>query len=293
MIVVWGSREDPPAACMLEELRARGRDVVHLEDADLATLRYDVALGPTPQGWIEMGGRRITLDTIDAMYLRPGPHRPPRATAAAACLLALASGLPAVVVNRPTAGRSNLTKPFQLAAIADAGFAVPPTIVTTDPGAARAFLDRHHRIVYKSISGVRSIVATLEASAADRLAEVSSGPVQLQRWIEGIDVRVHVVGQRWFAAAIESSAADYRYPTNGGHDLAIVATDIDGDIGERLVRLAASMGLLVAGIDLRLTPHEDWFCFEVNPSPGFTFYEDATGQPIAAAIADLLTTSPS
>ncbi len=68
----------------------------------------------------------------------------------------------------------------------------------------------------------------------------------------------------------------------------MVATDIEGDLGEQLVRLAAGMGLLVAGIDLRVTPDDQWFCFEVNPSPGFTFYEDATGQPIAAAIADLL-----
>ena len=28
--------------------------------------------------------------------------------------------------------------------------------------------------------------------------------------------------------------------------------------------------------------------FEVNPSPGFTYYETNTGQPIAAAIASLL-----
>jgi D-alanine-D-alanine ligase-like ATP-grasp enzyme len=68
----------------------------------------------------------------------------------------------------------------------------------------------------------------------------------------------------------------------------MTATDIDGELGERLVRLAASMGLLVAGIDMRLTPDDEWFCFEVNPSPGFTFYEDATGQPITAAVADLL-----
>ena len=46
--------------------------------------------------------------------------------------------------------------------------------------------------------------------------------------------------------------------------------------------------MLVAGIDLRLTPNDELFCFEVNSSPGFTFYEDSTGQPIAAAIADLL-----
>lgn len=48
------------------------------------------------------------------------------------------------------------------------------------------------------------------------------------------------------------------------------------------------MGLLLAGIALRRTPEGGWVCFEVNPSPGFSFYEEATGQPIAAAVADLL-----
>jgi glutathione synthase/RimK-type ligase-like ATP-grasp enzyme len=52
--------------------------------------------------------------------------------------------------------------------------------------------------------------------------------------------------------------------------------------------MARDMQLLFAGIDLRRTPAGDWYCFEVNPSPGFTFYESATGQPIAAAVARFL-----
>jgi len=51
------------------------------------------------------------------------------------------------------------------------------------------------------------------------------------------------------------------------------------------------MSLVLAGNDLRRTPDGQWFCFEVNPSPGFTYYEQATGQPIADAIASILTAS--
>jgi glutathione synthase/RimK-type ligase-like ATP-grasp enzyme len=288
VIVVWGPPDDPPTTRVLEQLREAGADVVHLEDSALDGARYDVTLGGGPSGWVEVEGRRIRLDEIEGLYLRPGPPRTANARAAAASLLAVAASIDAVVVNRPTAGRSNLAKPYQLAAIRSAGFAVPPTIVTTDPSAARTFLARHGRIVYKSVSGVRSIVATLDAGGAERLSGVATGPVQLQRWIDGIDVRVHVVGTRWFATAIESAAADYRYAAEGGHEVKIVATHIDDDLGRRLVELAAGMGLLVAGIDLRLTPDDEWYCFEVNPSPGFTFYEDAGGQPIAAAIAGQL-----
>jgi D-alanine-D-alanine ligase-like ATP-grasp enzyme len=52
--------------------------------------------------------------------------------------------------------------------------------------------------------------------------------------------------------------------------------------------MSADMRLLVAGVDLRLTPDGGWTCFEVNPSPGFLYYESATGQPITEAVADLL-----
>ncbi|MFC7543867.1 hypothetical protein ACFQU2_36610 [Siccirubricoccus deserti] len=44
----------------------------------------------------------------------------------------------------------------------------------------------------------------------------------------------------------------------------------------------------MAGIDLKRRRDGSWVCFEVNPSPGFSWFEAATGQPIAAAIAALL-----
>jgi hypothetical protein len=60
------------------------------------------------------------------------------------------------------------------------------------------------------------------------------------------------------------------------------------DRGAFRCRLTAKLGLVVAGISLRRTPEGRWFCCEVNPSPGFTVYQQATGRRIAEAIADLL-----
>jgi D-alanine-D-alanine ligase-like ATP-grasp enzyme len=62
-------------------------------------------------------------------------------------------------------------------------------------------------------------------------------------------------------------------------------------VAEQCYSLARSMDLPVAGIDLRHSPDDDWYCFEVNPSPGFTYYQDATGQPLDDAIASLLADS--
>ena len=46
--------------------------------------------------------------------------------------------------------------------------------------------------------------------------------------------------------------------------------------------------LLFAGIDLKETPEGEFYCFEVNPCPGFLYYERHTGQPISTALAELL-----
>lgn len=288
MILVWGSANDPPVARVLDVLAERGATVLAIDGRSLATLRYDLAFGATTTGWLECDGRRIDVGRIQGAYVRP--YEPPAGPAhhAAVALLALASTMPGVVVNRPAAGASNAAKPYQLTLIARAGFAVPETLVTTDRAAARAFLREQHRLIYKSLSGIRSIVATLEEKDEARLDDVRFGPVQLQAYVPGLDVRVHVVGDRCFACAVRSTATDYRYAHTTGASVELEPFDLPHDLGRQLVALVRSMDLLVAGVDLRLTPSGAWVCFEVNPSPGFNWYEEATEHPIAEAIAMLL-----
>lgn len=285
MILVWGSRTDTPIERVLEALEARGADIFHVDESDLTSLRYDVVFGSTCAGWIELKGRRVATNDFRGIYIRPGQPVSGVARKASMVLLALVSRLGAIVINHPAAGSSNASKPYQLGLIAQAGFRVPDTLVTTDPGTARAFLREHGRLIYKSVSGIRSIVATLEAGDEARLEDVSTGPVQLQEYVEGLDVRVHIVGTQWFACSVRSAAADYRH---AGSAAELSEFELPEPIGRQLVGLAHDMNLLVAGADLRLTPDGFWVCFEVNPSPGFTWYEEATGHQIAEAIADLL-----
>lgn len=288
MILVWGSISDPPIASVLDALAARGAEKFHIEESALATLRYDIIFDATPAGWIESAARRISIEKIRGAYLRPGEPSSNAARIASTSLLALANVLHGVVVNRPSAGRSNASKPYQLGLISQAGFKVPDTLVTTDPVAARAFLREHGRLIYKSLSGIRSIVAPLEGKDDARLDDVRTGPVQLQAYVPGVDVRVHIVRDRWFACSVRSAAVDYRYAAAAGTTAELSGFDLPKRIGKRLAALVRAMNLEVAGVDLRWTPDKSWYCFEVNPSPGFTWYEEHTGHPIAQAIADLL-----
>lgn len=287
-VMLWGDADDPPLARVAFELDRRGVDSVWIDSS--LDVEYDFTIGPNPTGYLRVAGVHVPVASVSSWYLRPGSAPADRLDTGAA-LSALASCLPVPIVNRPAAGRSNAAKPFQLRLLARAGFDVPETLVTTTPTVAAEFAARHGRVVYKSISGIRSIVAVLNPSDKDRLELVRNGPVQFQRWIPGKDIRVHVVGERWFATEVVSGSVDYRYPADRG-EVRMTPATIPEAVGRRLVEFARSQGLLVAGADLRHTPDGRWFALEVNPSPGFSFYQDATGQPIAEAIADLLTDEP-
>jgi len=194
----------------------------------------------------------------------------------------------ALVVNRPSAMASNNSKPYQGAIIQAMGFAIPDTLITTDPKAAREFWMRHGMVIYKSISGIRSIVSRLSTEQAERLEHVRWCPTQFQQYIPGNDYRVHVVGEEIFACEILSTADDYRYATKQGSSVEIRSYTLPKDVADRCVALALALGMSVVGVDLRCTPDGRWYCFEVNPSPAFTYYQDATDLPIDEAIARLL-----
>jgi glutathione synthase/RimK-type ligase-like ATP-grasp enzyme len=52
--------------------------------------------------------------------------------------------------------------------------------------------------------------------------------------------------------------------------------------------LAERLDLSFVGIDLKITPDGEVYCFEVNPCPAFSYFELNTDQPIARAVARYL-----
>jgi glutathione synthase/RimK-type ligase-like ATP-grasp enzyme len=289
MILLWGLEHETPMARVGAALIRFGADFAVLDQRDVARMavRLRAERVDTPRG-------RIDLRWVTAMYARPfGADQLVRSGDAAAlkhaqrverALWTWAELTPAVVVNRASAMAPNQSKPFQSISIRRAGFRVPATLVTTSPAAARAFWKMHGDVIYKSLSGVRSRVARLRAEHAQRLNNVIWSPTQFQEYVRGREHRVHVVGERIFACEIISDADDYRYADTS---VELRPCELPTDVADRCRRLAADQHLLVAGIDLRRTPAGEWYCFEVNPSPGFPFYEHASG-PISEAIARLL-----
>jgi glutathione synthase/RimK-type ligase-like ATP-grasp enzyme len=195
---------------------------------------------------------------------------------------------PGLVVNRPSDMESNGSKPYQAQLIAECGFEVPETLVTSDPDEARAFWKQYERVVFKSISGVRSIVTELDEAHAGRLDQLRSLPAQFQAYVPGEDVRVHVVGDATFACVIESGAMDYRYAQRQGCEARLSPLELPRRVSSRCVALARRLHLPFCGIDLRRTPDGRWVCFEVNPMPAYTYFENESGLPISRALINLL-----
>ena len=180
---------------------------------------------------------------------------------------------------------SNASKPFQARVIQRAGFLTPPTLVTNNPASVKDFQRLHGRIIYKSISSVRSIVRELLPADLGTLERIRNLPTQFQAYIDGVNVRVRRGGSRSARHRGSSSdAVDYRYATADGVAMQMQPTTLPDPVGRRCVGLSVQLGLAMTGIDLKRTPDGDWYCFEVNPSPGYSYYQQDTGQPIADSV---------
>jgi hypothetical protein len=306
MIVLWGVPGDTPLSLVGAALRDGGAPVVFLDQRRVADMDVELEFGATVSGAIRSPAGVVDVSDVTALYLRPyetermpavraGGRGGPvwaRAVQVDDALLSWADLAAAVVVNRPSAMASNGSKPFQGAWVRRFGFHYPETLMTTDADLVREFRAAHDAVIYKSISGVRSRVMRLTEANLGRLQDVAWCPTQFQEFVPGDDYRVHVVGDQVFACRIASTADDYRYADTRTDSLKISAFAVPADVEKRAVELTRDMGLLVSGIDLRERPDGRWYCFEVNPSPGFSYFQAVTDQPIAEAVADLLRTPP-
>lgn len=299
-VLLWGMPTECVFAAVERALRQANVSTFLLDQQASLSMELDLEIGATVTGTLRVDDHSLNLTAVTAAYVRPYDGRTLPWIAAAGpasaawqhveaferSLWSWADLTPALVVNRPRAMSSNASKPYQLELLRKLGWDVPRTLVTTDPEAALAFWEEHGEVIYKSVSGVRSKVARLRPEHRERMAHVASCPTQFQEHIPGVDHRVHVVGQAVFACEVQCDADDYRYAD--GHPRTLRECPLPSNIGERCIASAAALRLPVCGIDLRRTREGRWYCFEVNPSPAFTFYESATKQPISAAIARLL-----
>jgi hypothetical protein len=292
MILLCGIPSEPPLAFAAAAASRAGVEVVVLNQrrpSDWALTVQHCAGGIAgqllgPDGAWPLGAfTGVYLRMVDAATL-PEPADRDRAAALHDAVAAWTDVARARVANRARPSLSNASKPHQTQLIARCGLAVPETLVTNDPSEVLEFTRAHRRVVFKSMSGARSIVTELSRSQAADLWRVRDLPTQFQALVDGTDVRVHVAGGEVFATEVRCRATDYRYAERSGEDVTFAAIRLPPDVRDRCLAVSAALELPLAGIDLRRTPDGAWVCFEVNPSPAYSYYQEHTGQPIAESL---------
>jgi len=295
--LIVGDGRDLCSVYLKEVACLAGHDVMQLEEGELGeTWALDLEVNNGTSGGIEVRGRRLNLSSVDAAFVRlsPDPGLPTQLCglddrAQEFLVLERRTGLqwfldtaPFVVMNRPSAGRCNGSKPLHMRNLQALGLQVPDWIVTNDAAEAVEFARASaDGAIYKACSGLRCQVRRVDHELFTRL-RAGTTPVLLQRFVPGYDVRVHTVGSRSFAARIDSEDIDYRF----GTPVSYARVDLPPEIAGKCEKAVGALGLVIGGIDFRVGADGGWWCLEVNPVPTFLPYEIGAGLPIAQAIVE-------
>ncbi|MBG0853819.1 ATP-grasp ribosomal peptide maturase [Streptomyces spinoverrucosus] len=305
-VLVVTNLDDPTADVVISELHDRGVPVVRFDSGDFPHA-LSVAATMTSngvEGTLSTPSRAADLSQVRSLYYRrPSgftfPHLDEQdarfaITQARYGLGGVLASLPGCLyVNHPHRIGDAEFKPSGLAAAASVGFRLPPTLITSDPDTARAFVKQHGPVIYKPLSaplfridGVSCTVKVAEV-AADDIDEAVSGTAHLfQQLVEKTaDVRVTVIGDQVFAVRIDSDLLDWR--TDYSRLRYSIATPPPG-VAEALHAYLSHFGLVFGAFDFAVDRQGRWWFLECNPSGQWYWLEPETGLPMLAAMADLL-----
>ncbi len=198
-------------------------------------------------------------------------------------------------INHPTRDEEAARKVYQLKVAQQVGLRIPDTRITNNVEDACSFIDRHgsSRTVYKAFSGTETAwreTRVMKPEELEKIKNVRFAPVIFQEYIPaGVDLRITVVGDRLFPAAIHSRGTEYEA------DFRMVMSSarfeeamLPPEVAESLFALMNRLGLVYGAIDMRQTPEGEYVFLEINPAGQWLFVEERTEQPITEALVDLM-----
>jgi glutathione synthase/RimK-type ligase-like ATP-grasp enzyme len=309
MILIVSFPGDAHAQAVAQALQARGATPMLLDLSRFpGQCQVELGYGTARRG--EMWLRDAGWGDIDlrrcraAWWRRPQPfgippevtdntHRAFAANEAREVFGGLWKLMDAVWVNDPQRDDLAHRKSYQLRAAEAVGLAVPETLITNAPEAARGFIARHGaaRTVFKAFNGTRQAWRETRLVGEEELARldlVRIAPVIFQGYVDGVDIRVTAIGDRLFPAEIDITDGDYAVDFRMNYDrMRIRPARLPADVEAKIRALMAHLGLVYGAIDLRRTS-EGYVFLEINPAGQWLFIEQQTRQPITDALAGAL-----
>jgi ATP-grasp ribosomal peptide maturase len=311
-VLIIAAADDWPTDRVVVELERRGVEVFRMDTADFPqqlTLAGTIDPAQAWTGELTTEYRTVELSRVGAVYYRaPGAFRFPEgmsgpeerfaAAQARAGLGGVLSALECRWVNHPTAMARAEYKPVQLAAARACGLRIPATLITNRPRDVVVFATQTGGpIVCKPVAspvliedGQLKSVYTQRLSLSDLqdLRGIDTTAHLFQAWVsKEYEVRLTVVGERMFAAAIHAgSEASYEDWRSDYGSLTYATTTIPKDVAAAMRRLMERLQLRYGAADFVVGSDGQWTFLEVNPCGQWDWIQSATGLPIAEAIAD-------
>ncbi|MFN0245032.1 MAG: MvdC/MvdD family ATP grasp protein [Planctomycetota bacterium] len=211
--------------------------------------------------------------------------------------------LPCFVLDTWPRLRIAENKQLQLELARAAGLDVPKTLVTNDPAAARAFWHGcKGRVVTKMMAsfaiyeeGQEKVVFTnpVTEKDLDGLDGLRFCPMTFQEVLDkSVELRVTVVGERVFTAAIDSNQMERSKTDWRREGSALLSkwtkSELPQDVERGMLKVMDALGLNYGAADFIVTPEGRTVFLEVNPAGEFFWLERENGLPISEAIADVL-----
>jgi len=304
MILVVASPEDSHVRIVARILRQAGHEVRFLDWAHAAeTVRLAYPIGNSVAGLPATLGDDFDAASIDTVWYRRAPfpllpdirEEDERRFAIAEWVCAVEGFLTSLscrLVSSPARQRE-ATKPRQLEAAVRAGLRIPETLITSDPQAAAKFVAHHGgRVVHKVLTATNHFfpeTRRFDEHARDALENLPLAPTILQEEICGPkELRITVVGDRFYTAEILPQADDDRVDSRLNLDRPYRASELPRDVEHRLLAMMEDLGLLFGTVDMKVARDGEYVFFEVNPQGQFLYVEILTGLPIADSVAQLL-----
>jgi len=310
-VLIVAQKGDAETATVASALSERGKPATHI---DLADFPLRIALvaraGARWRGILHGPSGELRLESVLAVYYRraarfafpsgmSGPERRFAEAEARVGVGGLFASLSCLWVNHPSRVADAEYKPLQLQMAADCEMRTPRTLLTNDARAAREFADGlPGPMVYKPLSGgvvsekgeLRMIYTTLVEPRDFDERQVRLTAHLFQEWVDkSFDARVTVVGERIFAVAVHAATpaahVDWRRDY-AALDYEVI--DLPDHVRYAVLEYLRRLGLAMGAFDFAVTATGDWVFLECNPQGLWGWLEEATGVPIAKAVADLL-----
>jgi glutathione synthase/RimK-type ligase-like ATP-grasp enzyme len=289
-LLLAGGHDDPNLTVLA--------DAVRKANVEALDLRLPAAESPEfcwdPQGGVpEFGGRKLQAtcafirhDVFGGMR-DPRPEVTTRAYAWYQTVMGWLWSQPGIRLFNRGMTTAATNKPAALVFAHEAGLRIPPTMITNQAGDFSG--KQLEAMIAKPVSGGDYCYSLAEALAkTDLRSGLAAMPAIVQKRLVPPEVRIYVIGRTEFAVEMRSSSLDYRV----NQDVELILLPKVPQEVSRLRMLMSRLGLDFGAADFKTDADTGELVFlELNTSPMFARFDQASNGGVCAAIIQELTTA--